>query len=132
MSTAVEKLGPENRRSSWFKPGQSGNPGGRPRGFAGYSVQKIVSDVLNGHKDVVHAAVLNAFTEASQTFKGLELAAKLNREIQGDAPVMLPAAAVQFNLVVQGAPASAPVLVEHPPLQFASLATNGHVNGSPR
>lgn len=34
----------ENRNPSWFKPGQSGNPNGRPK--KGYSITEAVQDLL--------------------------------------------------------------------------------------
>lgn len=43
LVTEAEKQ-EENRNPSWFKPGQSGNPNGRPH--KGYSITEAVKDLL--------------------------------------------------------------------------------------
>lgn len=65
-----------------FHPGQSGNPGGRPKGTKTYSVRSLVADALD---DPTREAAILKFREVVATpercVPTLEFAARVNKEI---------------------------------------------------
>jgi hypothetical protein len=69
--------------STSFKPGQSGNPGGRPKGSPNVlpSVREIVNAVMAGHREEITDALRRAATNTRNVLAFVEMAAKLNKEL---------------------------------------------------
>jgi hypothetical protein len=66
-----------------FKPGQSGNPGGRPKGSKTYAIRELVAQALTD-PDTREAAIAEfrrALTRSETVIPAMEFAAKVNREI---------------------------------------------------
>ena len=116
-----------------FAPGHDPRrrPGpGRPKGVPDFNVHRILGGVLVGQQERVQKAILAAFESESQTFRGLELAAKLNHELTPSQDGTLPVTAIQFNMQVQAAPGAAPTTALEPvTFAFSVLPTNGSANG---
>jgi uncharacterized protein DUF5681 len=66
-----------------FKSGQSGNPKGRPKGAKNIAptIRSIIDGVLEGNIEDVKAAYLASLLNRKTVQNGLELAAKVKREI---------------------------------------------------
>jgi Family of unknown function (DUF5681) len=73
--------------STRFRPGQSGNPRGRPRGSQNTlpSVRDLLLDFVQGREDAIEAALTRALASPRHVLALLDLAARLNRETGSDA-----------------------------------------------
>lgn len=71
------------KRDSRFKPGQSGNPGGRPKGSKTYAIRELVAQALADPetREAVIAEFRRALTRSKTVISAMEFAAKVNREI---------------------------------------------------
>src|SRR5262245_56982077 len=87
--TASEKAG-KPRHAGQFKPGQSGDPGGRPRGSKTiiYAVRDIVAAAIKEADSLGKVAEKDAIDRVRDNLRSkktvlqtLELAARLNKEI---------------------------------------------------
>ena len=76
-----------------FQPSVSGNPGGRPKGPKTYSIRTLVADALEKVREDVIEELQARLTSSKTILPGLELAARLNKEIgsgqDGGAPVQI-------------------------------------------
>ena len=76
---------PQRATSTSFKPGQSGNPGGRPKGSPtlAFAIRALVAEALAD--EATRASALAQFkallTSRKSVLAALEFAAKINREI---------------------------------------------------
>jgi Family of unknown function (DUF5681) len=83
--------GQEQRKNSMprpsFPPGKSGNPKGRPRGAKDVvpKVRALVNAVLEGNEAAIQEAYRRAVLSPKTVLQCLELAAKLNREVDASA-----------------------------------------------
>jgi len=66
-----------------FKPGQSGNPGGRPKGAKTYAIRELVAQALAdpATRAAAIAEFSKALTRSKSVISAMEFAAKVNREI---------------------------------------------------
>lgn len=69
-----------------FKPGQSGNPAGRPKRDPNtptdYSVREAIKRVVRSRPDLLEDTIERLLRGSRSSLGMLELAAKLNRELQ--------------------------------------------------
>jgi hypothetical protein len=81
-----------------FKPGRSGNPGGRPKGSKTYAVRELVAEALAdpATREIAIEEFRKVLCRSKTVVGGLEFAAKVNREIGHGADV--PAGGVQLIL----------------------------------
>ncbi len=66
-----------------FRPGQSGNPGGRPKGLKVFSVLRIVGEAMDDEKthEGQITALRGCLTSQRRTIEAHILAARVNKEI---------------------------------------------------
>jgi len=68
-----------------FKPGQSGNPGGKPKGAKrdtyALSLRRLMDRAISSHEASVEDALVAAVTHPKQVLSGLELWGRARREI---------------------------------------------------
>ena len=74
---------PQRATRTSFKPGRSGNPRGRRPGSkdAIPRVRELVNAVLENNVEAIREAYRRAVTSSKTVLQGLELAAKLNKEV---------------------------------------------------
>lgn len=81
-----------------FPPGQSGNPGGRPRGLKVFSVRKLFGEAFNAASPKALKTLIAAFSDDKRHLGALELAARVNKEIGLGSDAQLAG----VTIVVQG------------------------------
>jgi len=66
-----------------FPPGQSGNPGGRPKGTKTFSVLRIIAEALSNPATQAEAIrqLREALTHRKTVLAALEFAARVNKEV---------------------------------------------------
>src|SRR5262245_13696289 len=66
-----------------FKPGQSGNPGGRPKGSKTYAIRELLAETLAdpATRAAAIAEIRRALGRSKTVIPAMEFAAKVNREI---------------------------------------------------
>jgi uncharacterized protein DUF5681 len=71
------------KRDSRFKPGQSGNPGGRPKGSKTYAIRELIAQALAdpATRAAAVAEFRKALSRGKSVIPAVEFAAKVNREI---------------------------------------------------
>lgn len=83
---ATEKLlggnnGKDGKPGRGFRPGKSGNPGGRPKGYKPYAIRQLFAEALAAMKPEVLEVLKAALVDAKRHLPALELAARLSKEI---------------------------------------------------